>query len=124
MTDLGVILEKYGWATFMLYVLARDIFPFFRDRVYPQQVKVREAERQRLIDLENRAAKNEERLTVAVETMSKSVTDMAMAITTNNERLSHVISNQLAHSSFTEKAINDMRVQVASAKSVPQKRRQ
>ncbi len=117
MGELGVVVEKYGWTVVVVYFLAKDLFPFFRDRVYPQKLKEQAAERARLLELENRAIKNEERLTIAVETMSKSVTDMALAITSNNERLSQVISNQLTHSAFTEQAINDMRLQVATSKN-------
>lgn len=107
------VLQQYGWLGFVLYFVAREVFPFLRDRVYPQKVKQQEDERKRLLALEERAAKNEERLTMAVETMSQSVSNMALAITTNNERLSQVITNQLEHSRFTQDAIIDMRKMTA-----------
>jgi len=114
MDSFETLFQQYGWAGFALYFLARDVFPWVRDRVYPQRVKELEAERQRLNSLEERAVKNEERHVEALETMSKSVTNMALAITTNNERLSQVITNQLEHSRFTQDAILDMRKSIGS----------
>jgi hypothetical protein len=112
MTGLESLLQQYGWVGFTVYFLARDVFPWLRDRVYPQRVKEQEEERKRLNALEERAVRNEERHVEALETMSKSVTGMALAITTNNERLSQVITNQLEHSRFTQDAIIDMRKSV------------
>ena len=114
MTGLESLLQQYGWLGFTVYFLARDVFPWLRDRVYPQKVKELEEERKRLNSLEERAVRNEERHVEALETMSKSVTGMALAITTNNERLSQVITNQLEHSRFTQDAIIDMRKSVGA----------
>lgn len=115
------VLQQYGWVGFVLYFVAREVFPFLRDRVYPHKVKQQDEERKRLIALEDRAAKNEERLTTAVETMSQSVSNMALAITTSNERLSQVIANQLEHARFTQDAIIDMR-KVTAVKKLPRRK--
>ncbi len=110
--SIETLFQQYGWVGFTVYFLARDVFPWLRDRVYPQRVKAYEEERKRLNALEERAVKNEERHVEALETMSKSVTSMALAITTNNERLAQVVTNQLEHSRFTQDAIMDMRKSV------------
>ena len=114
MTGLESLLQQYGWVGFTVYFLARDVFPWLRDRVYPQRVKEQEEERKRLNALEERAVRNEERHVEALDTMSKSVSGMALAITTNNERLSQLITNQLEHSRFTQDAIIDMRKSVGA----------
>lgn len=124
MTSFETLLQQYGWIGFTLYFLAREVFPWLRDRVYPQKVKEQaqkmkeqEEERKRLNALEERAVRNEERHVEALETMSKSVSSMALAITTNNERLSQVITNQLEHSRFTQDAIMDMRKSIGAGHS-------
>ncbi len=104
----------YGWWGFLGYVVVKEILPFFRDKVWPEKIKERDAERLRLQRLEERAILAEERQAKAIESMSLSSQQMALAITTENERISQMIVAQNEHARFTVDAIGDMRETVAS----------
>lgn len=90
MTELAAAWDKWGWLGFAIYVLLVQIWPWARDRVYPDKIKTKVAERERLIKLEERQARCFEATTNAVEELVKS------SIQTN-ERLASIITEQNAH---------------------------
>jgi len=99
-------LQENGWIGFIVYVLVREGIPFFRDRIYPEKLKEKEAERERCKRLDERQAK-------AFESMSQAVHEMALAITANNERLSQSILDHAEHSRFVHESISAMRERVS-----------
>lgn len=109
MSGFESFLQDKAWLGFFAYLVVKEAWPFFRDRVWPRKIAEANAERDRLKQLEERSNRSEERQTVAVENMSLSVQQMALAITTNNERLSTLISSHAEHTRFTQEAIADMR---------------
>lgn len=99
-------LQQNSWLGLLVYVLLKEGWPFFRDRIYPRRIAERDAEKQRLQNLEDRAIQNEERQTRAIENMSLASQQMALAITTNNERMSQLISNHGEHDRFIREALS------------------
>jgi hypothetical protein len=106
---METFLQQNGWVGFLVYILWKELFPFVRDRIYPENVKRINAERDRLKKLEERTVQNDERQTRAVETVGNAVHEMAIAITTNNERLAQLIVNHDAHARFVQDSITAMR---------------
>ncbi len=123
MTGFEAFLQKWEWLGFLAYVIVKEVWPFFRDRVWPQKVAQENAERERLKTLEERAAQIEERQTKAFEGMSLSTQQMALAIATNNERLTTLITGHNEHDRFTREAVTDMRDRVASQYPVAKPKR-
>jgi hypothetical protein len=107
-------LQQYGWLGFLAYLTVKEAWPFFRDRIWPQKVAAQNAERDRIQKLEDRAAEVEERQAKAIESISLSVQQMALAITTNNERLTVLITGHNEHDRFTRDAVTDMRDRVVA----------
>ena len=110
---METFLQQNGWIGFLFYILWKEIFPFLRDRVFPEKVKQVNAERDRLKKLEERTIQNDERQTVIVESMTNAVHEMALAITTNNERLSQLIVSHDSHARFVQDGIMTMRERAA-----------
>lgn len=102
MVGFEAFLQQYGWLGFFFYVVVKEAWPFFRDRVWPWKMAAADTEHTRLKNLEERAAQNDERQVKAVESMSLSVHQMALAITTNNERLAQLTSNHAEHARITQ----------------------
>jgi hypothetical protein len=104
-----LVWERYGWLGFLGYVFVREVWPFLREKVWPVKVAQAQAERERLAKLEERTLNAEDRQVAAIEAMSKSVQDMALAITTNNERFTALITGFAIHAQDTNAAIALMR---------------
>ncbi|MBI5964920.1 MAG: hypothetical protein HY863_15685 [Chloroflexi bacterium] len=121
MTDPIIVLwEKYGWVAFLLYFIVREIWPFLRDKVWPQTAANAKLEADRIRKLEDRQITLQERHAIAVEEMSKAVQSMALVITTNNERLSSLLIGFAQHSQESTAAITLMRERTAR-NGVPRK---
>lgn len=99
---LVFIWEHYGHWGFLAYIAAREVWPWVRDRVWPAQVKKARQDQERINRLEERQIE-------AIESMGKSVVDMTLAISTNNERLSTLIAGFAVHSTEMNGAIALMR---------------
>lgn len=106
---MEMFLQQNGWIGFFIYILWKEFFPFLRDKIYPENVKRINAERDRLKKLEERTIENDERQTRVVESMSSAVHEIAIAITTNNERLSQLIVAHDSHARFVQDSIITMR---------------
>ena len=114
MTDPIVVLwYKYGWAGFLIYLTVKEVWPFLRDKVWPQSAAIAKSESERLRKIEEKQITLQERQSVAVEEMSKSVQSMALVITTNNERLSTLLIGFAQHSQESTAAITLMRERTA-----------
>lgn len=107
-------LQENGWIGFIVYVVVREVIPFLRDRIYPEKLREKEAERERLKRLEERQIK-------ALEGMSQAVHDMALAITANNERLSRLMLDHAEHARFVQESITAMRERVARPRTSTRK---
>lgn len=105
--------QHYGWLGFAGYVMIREVWPFVRDRVWPERVKQVKAERERLVNLEDRQLNAADRQTAASEAMVSAVQNMALVITTQNERLSTLIAGHTIHAQETTAAIVLMRERTA-----------
>ena len=101
--------QQYGWLGFLGYVMIREVWPFMREKVWPEKVKQARAERERLAKLEERQLDAEDRQVKAFEAMGQSVHEMTVAITTNNERLYALIAGHAIHAQDTANAIALMR---------------
>lgn len=104
-----ILWERYGWLGFLVYVLVREVWPFLREKVWPVKVAQARTERQRLVNLEDRQMNAAERQTAASEAMIAAVQNMALAITTNNERLSTLIAGHSMHAQEMTEAVALMR---------------
>lgn len=110
MTDPVVVLwDKYGLAGFLIYVVVKEVWPFLRDKVWPQSAATARSESERIRKLEDRQVAAQERQSIAVEEMSRGIQSMALVITTNNERLSTLIVGFAQHSQESTEAISLMR---------------
>lgn len=110
MTDPIVVLwDKYGLAGFLIYLTVKEVWPFLRDKVWPQSAAIARSESERIRKLEDRQVAAQERQSIAVEEMSKSVQSMAVVITQNNERLSTLIVGFAQHAQESSEAISLMR---------------
>jgi len=110
MDDPFVVLwDRYGWAAFLVYFAVRELWPFLRDKVWPQSAAISKLENERLQKMEDRQIALQERQAIAVDEMSKSVQSMALVITTNNERLSTLLIGFAQHAQESTQAIALMR---------------
>lgn len=103
-----LVWQQYGWLGFVGYVMVREVWPFVRDRVWPERVKQARTERERLNRLEERQVE-------AFEAIGKSVQDMSTAIVLNNERLSTLIASHSLHVRETTEAITLIRERVGTS---------
>lgn len=92
-----------------MYLAVREFWPFLRDKVWPQSAAIARSETERIRKLEDRQLALQERQSIAVEEMSKSVQSMALVITTNNERLSTLLIGFAQHAQENTEAITLMR---------------
>lgn len=118
---METFLQQNGWVGFLIYILWKEFFPFLRDRVFPENIKRVNAERDRLKKLEERTIQNDERQTRVIESMNNAVHEMTVAISTNNERLSVLSINHNEHARFVQESITVMRER--SAEQAGMKRR-
>lgn len=107
MNEFAVIWDKYGWVGFLLYVLVKEIMPLFRDRILPAKIASEKKKAERMSKLEERQSIAEDRQTIVIAALEKSVQQMTVAITTNNERLSILIANALIHNQETTEFIHE-----------------
>jgi hypothetical protein len=105
-------LREYGWFGFLAYLIGKEALPFLRDKVWPRKVAEAEAaqkrqdeERNRLKTLEERSIQVEERQMKAMESISLSYQQMALALTTGNERMNTIMTMQIEHDRFTREAM-------------------
>jgi len=118
---METFLQQNGWIGFLIYILWKEFFPFLRDRVYPENLRRINADRERLKKLEERTLENDERQTRVIESMNNAVHEMTVAISTNNERLSVLSINHNEHARFVQDSITIMRER--SAEQAGMKRR-
>ena len=111
---MEMFLQQNGWIGFLAYIVWKEVFPFLRDRVFPENAKRANAERDRLKKLEERTVQNDEKQTLVIENMNKAVHEMTVAITTNNERLSQLIVSHNDHARFVQDSITVMREKTAA----------
>ena len=97
MFGFEVFLQNYGWLGFLAYVVIKEAWPFFRDKVWPRKAAQEDAQRASIRKLEEINVRIEERQAKVLESMSLSVQQMALAIATNNERLSQLINGHAEH---------------------------
>lgn len=113
--------DRYGWLGFLVYVMIREVWPFLREKVWPVKVAQAKAEKQRLVNLEDRQMNAADRQVAAGEAMILAVQNMALAITTNNERLSTLIAGHSLHATETTEAIMLMRERTSHTRSTDKK---
>lgn len=112
--NIELFLQEKSWIALIVYILIKEIWPFFRDKIYPSRMAEEHLIRERRVKMEERALKNDERNIIAFESMSLAVQHMTLALTSNNERLSTLIADQARHATFMSDAIADMREKVAA----------
>lgn len=94
MNDLKMLWDNYGYIGVGFYILLVQIWPFFKDKLFPEQIKER-----RLSQEWER--KNSERLTVAMESMASSQV-------ASNEKLNSIVQLQIEHDRTMREAIIKM----------------
>jgi hypothetical protein len=92
--------QQYGWVGILGYFVVKDVWPFLRDKWWPNKVKAQDEERERVRKLEERTLKNEEKQTELLESLRNSTNNMTQGITINNERMSQMITFQTEHARF------------------------
>ena len=114
-------LKNNEWLGIVIYIAVRELWPFLRDRWWPQRVKQINAEQERIKKLEERQVKAEELNTATLVKMTDAVQTMATFIATNNERLAQLIVSHSEHTRFMTEAVTEMRLAVNP--KVPRERR-
>jgi hypothetical protein len=120
--DIVTLLRDYGWLGVLILYFGPKAWSFLTDRLYPQRVAERKAERERQdsalqaererqalylksqIDRDNREFAHrkeiDNRIAAAIEGMNASNQQMSLAITVNNERITQLISAHSRHDNF------------------------
>jgi hypothetical protein len=109
---LVLVWQQYGWLGVLGYVMVREVWPFVREKVWPEKKRALRLEQERLEKLEDRQV-------AAVEKMGNAVQEMAVAIVTNNERLSVLVNGHAIHAHETTQAIVTLRERTAGYKERP-----
>jgi hypothetical protein len=106
MADLKILWDNYGFVGVLVYIVLVQLWPYLRDKIFPEQIKDRraQAEWQRKLD---------ERMVVAMEGMNK-------ALISQNEKLNQVITMNIEHGREMTEALIQM-AQVRQPKKVTRK---
>jgi len=99
---LTIVLRDYGWVGVVIWLLVRDIWPFLKDRIYPDAIRERQARQ------EYERSCNERAVT-AQELIAKGVNAIEKALVVTNERLNHLQTSADEHIRATNEAITTMR---------------
>lgn len=107
--------QQFGWLGFLGYVVVKEVWPFVRDKWWPNKIQEQSDERERVKKLEERTIRNEEKQTELLESLRNSTNNMTQGITINNERLSQMITAQTEHNRFVTDSL--VALQVSSKRS-------
>lgn len=92
--------KDYGLYGLLIYVAIKEIWPFFRDKLFPEKIRFQQEQ--------------EARFTTAIEGIKNAVSIIAEASTIQNERLANLTNITEAHNSFTNDAVTAMLVKTGT----------
>ena len=98
--------KDYGLYGLLLYVLIKEVWPFFRDKLFPEKIRFAQAQ--------------EERFTVAIEGINKAVLTLATNAIVQSERLTAITNSAAEHDRLTSDAVTAMLVKT---KTMPKRRK-
>lgn len=102
------MISKYGWIGVLVLFALRELWPFFRQTVFPHITKREEEEQRWRHELDERQTKTLERLADAIS-------GLLLAVTLQGQKLDIVSDAQNRYNDFVTQAIADMRETVAAA---------
>jgi len=107
------LLSQYGWAALFVFFAVSQVWPWFKDQVYPSRVnKHKQDEQAATLDRE-RLSKLEERQVAAFERVAGAVESLSQNTIVINERVAHLTMMSDTHITETSQAITEMRERTA-----------
>jgi len=98
---METLTKDYGLYGLLLYVAIKEIWPFFRDKLFPEKIRF--------------AQEQETRFTVAIEGINQAVQTLAQNAVLQSERLTTMTSHLSTHDQITREAITAMYVKTNTA---------
>jgi hypothetical protein len=103
---MDLLIEKYGIYGIIVYFVIKEVWPFFRDKFFPEKMKAAELQ--------------ETRLALAIENVGVAMKAMGEAVVVQNERLTHLANQQEEHIRVSNEAVMAMMIKT---KTMPRKRK-
>lgn len=101
---MDLLIEKYGIYGLIIYFIIKEVWPFFRDKFFPEKMKAAEIQ--------------EARLALAIENVGVAMKAMGEAMIVQNERLTHLSNQQEEHIRLSNEAVMAMMIKT---KTMPRK---
>lgn len=124
-------LKDYGWVGVFVYFVVKELWPFFKNSVFPAQMRAqkeaKELKNKQLAwdhEMDERRVRAMENATAAILKHSKGVDDallhmsevitnqnaqIVLAITVSNERMTQLVDAHHKHDSFTIQTMGEIR---------------
>lgn len=104
MAELKLLWDNYGYIGVTVYIVLVQVWPYFRDKIFPERIKDRrtQTEWQHKLD---------ERMIIAMEGMNS-------ALISQNEKINQIITISVEHSREMTEALLQMAQQVRQPKKV------
>src|SRR4051794_40603226 len=93
MMDLSTLAQQYGIWAFVGYFVYREVWPWIRDKVYPQAVAEHEAQQQAAVDLQERVLSAFEKNTTALAELRSSMIQQTQAMNEIKDQLRHLVED-------------------------------
>lgn len=97
---METLTKDYGLYGLLLYVLIKEVWPFFRDKLFPEKIRFQQEQ--------------EARFTVAIEGIKNAVAVIAESSIKQNERLATLTTMSEAHNTLTADAVTAMLVKTGT----------
>lgn len=111
---MELLIEKYGIYGIIVYFVIKEVWPFLRDKFFPEKMKAAEAQ-------EKRFASAMGQVGVEMKSVSEALKSVSEAMIVQNERLTVIANQQAEHIRVSNEAIMAMMVK---SKTIPRKSKQ
>src|SRR5262245_46604745 len=91
--DLTQLAQQYGLWAFVGYFLYKEVWPFFKDKIWPAAIAEHDAQHQADRDLQERILSAFEKNTVALTELRTSMEQQTSAMTEIKEQLRHLVED-------------------------------
>jgi hypothetical protein len=95
------VYREFGWLVLLIYFFMREVWPWFKKKVWPMKY-------QASLQEEERRVRGEERSIAATEKISEAVQQMAIVYATVSLRLEQLQAMGEKHDLFTQEAVQAM----------------
>ncbi len=104
---MELLIEKYGIYGIIVYFVIKEVWPFLRDKFFPEKMKAAETQ--------------DARLAAAIENVGNAMKTISESMIVQNERLNVISNQQQEHIRVSNEAIMAMMVK---SKTTPRKSKQ